>query len=336
MQKNHRKHGYLLGIDTGTSKTHALITDLSGNALGFGDSGCGNYEVVGIEGFIQAINQSAAAALQNAGLDKGEVIGMGFGFSGYDWPSEKGIMENAIHTLGIEAPYQFVNDVVIGLIAGTSQGWGVAVDAGTGNNVRGRDKHGRIGRITGNSVRLGEFGGAGEIVWRATIAVTYAWTQRGPKTKLTQLLMDFAEVHSEDALIEGLAMDHIHLPPALSRQIFNLAEAGDLVAKEVVTTSAKDLAENVNAVIRQLSLQSLEFEVILIGSVFKAGEIYIKPFRKMIHSFAPKAKLRRLTEPPVVGSILLASETINLRPPGFRKNLIHSTNKMLSKLTNTD
>lgn len=336
MPRDKNQPGYLLGIDTGTSKTHALVADLHGNAIGFGESGCGNYEVVGIKGLNKALTRSTDLALQAAGVKKQQVLGMGFGLSGYDWLSEKELMVQCIESLGITKPYQFVNDVVIGLIAGTTEGWGIAVDAGTGNNVRGRDKQGRIGRITGNSVRFGEFGGAGEMVWRARIAVTYAWTQRGPKTQLTQMMMDYAEVNTEDDLIEGLAMDQIHLPPSLAKQIFNLAEQGDNIAKQVVTTSAEDLAENVNAVIRQLDLQQDAIEVVLIGSVFKAGEIFHKPFQNTIQAFAPKSNLFQLTVPPVVGSVLLAAETIRLKNPGLRKNLGPSTIKLLSKITFED
>ena len=56
------------------------------------------------------------------------------------------------------------------------------MDAGAGNNVRGKDQTGKIGRITGNSVYSGEIGGGGEMVWLAQVGVTHAWTQRGPKT----------------------------------------------------------------------------------------------------------------------------------------------------------
>jgi N-acetylglucosamine kinase-like BadF-type ATPase len=320
--------GYLLGVDTGTSKTHALITDLSGRMVGFGEAGCGNYEVVGKDGLIDVLNSSVAEAIESAQILSDNIVGMGFGFSGYDWPSEETIMEQAIGSLSLSCPYQFVNDVTIGLFAGASQGWGVAVDAGTGNNVRGRDKLGNIGRITGNSISFGEFGGAGEMVFQARLAATYAWTQRGPKTKITQMLMAYAEVNHEEDLIEGLAMEKIHLPPILAKNILQLATEGDKVAQEVVNFSAKELAKNVNAVIRQLNFQNIAFEVILIGSIFKAGEIYLKPFRATIHEFAPNASLIQLSLPPVTGAILLASETLGLQISLLREKLIQTTKKL--------
>jgi N-acetylglucosamine kinase-like BadF-type ATPase len=330
-QKSSTK-GYLLGVDAGNSKTHALIADVSGKAIGLAETGCGSYEVLGPEGYAEALQTVTREALATAGINKTEIRAMGFGLAGYDWPPEKPIMVQGIESLGIDVPYEFVNDVVIGLIAGASEGWGVAVDAGTGNNVRGRDKTGRNGRITGNSSLFGEFGGAGELVWRAMISVTYAWTQRGPKTALTRSFMNYAEVETEDALIESLAMQRIHLAPTLAKEIFRLAADGDQVAKDVIQWTARELGENVNAVIRQIDLQDMDFEVILIGSLFNAGEAYIAPLRETIHAFAPGANLIRLSVPPVVGSILLAAESLGHPTGQIRQPLIESTKTLLTNM----
>lgn len=321
--------GYLLGVDTGTSKTHALVSDLEGNVLGFGKSGPGNYEAVGETGLCIAIEKAIETALQRAKIKRNEIAGMGFGLAGYDWPSERAIMARSIDSLGISSPYKFVNDAVIGLVAGTSEGWGVAVDAGTGNNVRGLDQMGRIGRITGNSVRFGEIGGSGELVWKAMVAATYAWTQRGPKTQITQLFMDYADVSTEEKLIEGLAMEQIHLPAILAKNIIHLALTGDRVACEVVEQTAQELALNVNAVIRQLKFQDRKFEIVLIGSLFKAGEIYLRPFTEEILKFAPHAKFIQLNIPPVIGSVLLAAEIIGKSTNSIRPALIKTIAKYL-------
>lgn len=317
---------YLLGVDTGTSKTHALIATTAGKVLGFGESGCGNYEVIGLEGFNDVLCDAVDQAIRMASINKDQIKAMGFGISGFDWPSEEPVMHEAITALGIDCAYQFTNDVTVGLIAGTSEGWGVAVDAGTGNNVRGRGRTGRLGRITGNSAWCGEIGGGGEMVWLATIAVIHAWSLRGPKTLLTQLFMDYAEIETELDLIEGIATGQINLPPILAKEIFRLAAEGDHVAGEIVNTSAIELAENVNAVIRQLDLQTEQFEIVLIGSIFKAGEQYLKPFRQIVHAFAPGAKLIQLSVPPVVGAVLLAAETIGITAHAIRQALIDSLN----------
>lgn len=316
---------YLLGVDTGNSKTHALITDLEGRVLGFTESGCGSYEVLGADGYAQFLNKITDEVLAKAGVSSDTIAGMGFGLAGYDWPSEKPIMEAGIHGLGIKAPFAYDNDVMIGLIAGSETGWGVAVDAGTGNNVRGRNGQGQIGRITGNSTRFCEYGGASELMKLAIIAVAQAWTQRGPETAITQIFMDYAEVDTLPELIEGLAMQQIHLPSILAKNILQAAKEGDSVAKEIVQRNAHELGLNVNAVIRQLGIQDLFFDVVLIGSVFNAGEQVIAPLQKTILSFAPEARLVRLSVPPVVGAVLFAAEACGIPPRQIRTTLIQST-----------
>lgn len=324
---------YLLGVDVGNTKTHALLTDLKGRVLALVKGGCGSYEILGTDGYTQNLKLITSEVIAQAGVSPDSIAGMGFGLAGYDWPSEKPIMEAGIKALGINAPFAFDNDVMIGLIAGAEAGWGVAVDAGTGNNVRGRDAQGRTGRITGNSARFGEFGGASELVLLAVIAITQAWTRRGPATALTQVLMDYAEVDTEAALVEGLAMSQIHLSPILARDILQVAAEGDPVAQEIVQRNARDLGLNVNAVIRQLGIQGLAFDVVLIGSLFNAGEQVIAPLRETIHEFSPKARLNRLLVPPVVGAVLLGAEACGISPGQIRPTLIQST---ASKLTPSD
>jgi N-acetylglucosamine kinase-like BadF-type ATPase len=318
---------YLLGIDTGSSKTHALVATSAGEVVGFGEAGSGNYEVVGLSGFKKALQTSTEAAMAMAGATKAQILGMGLGIAGYDWPGEKPVMVEAIESLAIPAPFQFVNDAVIGLIAGAEAGWGVAVDAGTGNNVRGRNQAGEMGRITGNSVACYEFGGAGELVWRAGIAVIHAWTQRGPQTALTQIFLDYAEVDSEDRLIEMMAMRQMQFPPTLALEVFRLAAEGDAVAQDVIDWTAGELGHNVNAVIRQIDLREKVFDIVLIGSLFNAGEAYIQPLRRTVQAFAPGANLIRLAVPPVIGALLLAAETAGLSIQKLRRPLINSTRK---------
>ena len=91
-----------LGVDVGSSKTHALITDGAGKALGFGEGGAGNHEVVGYPGLIRAVKDTVGQALRAAGITVADLGGAGFGVSGYDWPSEKEPTLKAISVLGIE------------------------------------------------------------------------------------------------------------------------------------------------------------------------------------------------------------------------------------------
>src|SRR5688572_7553056 len=118
---------FFLGVDVGGTKTHALVTDETGHVLGFGRSGPGNRTLVGYQGFTDALRQATNEALATAGLTTEQIAGAGFGVAGYDWPSERQATLQAIATLNLRAPVEAVNDAIIGLLAGSAEGWGVAV-----------------------------------------------------------------------------------------------------------------------------------------------------------------------------------------------------------------
>jgi N-acetylglucosamine kinase-like BadF-type ATPase len=142
--------------------------------------------VVDYPGLKAALLASAGEALEMAAVSKAQIAGAGFGVSGYDWPSERPPTLEAIDSLGLSCPVEAVNDTVLGLLAGASQGWGIAVVAGTGNNCWGCDAQRRTGRVTGMCGGFGEFAGSGELVWKAFHNVVHEWTRRGPPTRLTQ------------------------------------------------------------------------------------------------------------------------------------------------------
>jgi N-acetylglucosamine kinase-like BadF-type ATPase len=314
---------YFLGVDIGGSKSHALISDEHGNALGFGSYGPGNHEVVGYEGLALALRSVTENALEMAALRKAQISAAGFGVAGYDWPSERQPTLDAITTIGLNAPLESVNDTIIGLLAGATQGWGVAVVAGTGTNCWGWDKDHRVGRVTG--VGYGEYGGAGDLIYRALSAIAFEWTQRGPKTLLTPEFLRLTGANDIPTLIEGIEMGEYYLGSDYAPVIYQVAVQGDPVAHSIIEWGGKELGATALAVIRQLNLQELEFEVVLVGSLYQMGEMLINPMRQIITSEAPNARLICLSSPPVVGGVLLAMQQLKLDTAPIRDHLIKST-----------
>ncbi len=326
-----------LGIDVGGTKTHALLADEKGNVLGFGCAGTGNHESVGYDGLTRAMEEALQGALKQSGKRKEDIAGAGFGIAGYDFPSERQPTLASIAALGLSCPVEAVNDVVIGLIAGTREGWGVVVDAGTGNNVRARTRDGREGWVTGCGGLFGEYGGAVDIVYRAVQAISHHWSTRGPYTKLSEAFMNVFGAPDLTALIEGIALETYPLSPELARLVFEVAQQGDEVAREVIRWVAQELGETTKAVIRQVNLQDQAFEVVLIGSVFKGGALFKEPLIQTIRAFAPQAVFHSLQTPPVVGAVLLGMEQSGWSiSHEVRAQLIQSTSLLMKELMETE
>lgn len=323
---------YFLGIDVGSSKTHALIVDENGQCLGFGKSDGGNHQGRGYEATTEAIRESFKQASKMAGLQASQIAGAGFGIAGYDWPSE---LEDHLRCIkeatGLTCPVEVVNDGVNGLMAGTTHGWGVNVTAGSGVNVRGRDQRGREGRIVGNGAYFGEYGGGIEIVGAALQEVNYAWIKRNPPTALTQIFLAVTGAKSEIDLMEGLSNGYYHLHPAIAIQIFEAAQAGDEAALRVIRFSGQELGRLTVAVIRQLELETQAVEVVQSGSVFDGGALLSEPMREVILASAPQAIIIHLDAPPVLGSLLLGMEVGGFDGYPIRKKISDSVQAWLAQ-----
>jgi len=301
---------YYLGIDVGSSKTHALIADAAGRCAGFGAAGAGNYQTVGYDGLARAMQTAFAAAARMAGVatpgvGAGDIAGAGFGVAGHDWPADRPPHLEAIATLGLACPFELVNDAINGLLAGATAGWGVNVTAGSSNNCRGRDCAGREGRIVGNGAPFGEYGGAAEIVARGLQAVNHAWIRRGPPTALTEAYLAATGATDAMDLMEGLSFDRYHLRGKLAPAVFAAAEAGDEVAAGIVRWAGEELGWLAVAVIRQLALQDEAVEVVQSGSVFDGGAGLNEAMAGVVLRHAPRARLVRLRTLPVVGALIL-------------------------------
>lgn len=322
---------YFLGIDIGATKSHALIADESGCAVGFGLGGPGNHEVVGYAGLTATLQAVTDQALADAGIRRAQIAGAGFGVAGYDWPSELPPTLEAIATLGLRAPLEVVNDTIIGLVAGAEAGWGVAVIAGTSNNCWGWDAERRIGRVTGNGGMFGEHGGSGELVQEAVSAVAKAWTRRGPPTALTDAFCRLVGASSDADLLEGLSQGWYDIGAAAAPLVFQTAEAGDPVALDVVRWAAVELASLAIGVIRQLHLEQHAFDVVLVGSMYNGGPLLLDPMAAAVQSLAPRARFVRLTVPPVVGAVLLGMQAGGLPAQALRQDLIASTQNLMAE-----
>ena len=320
---------YFLGIDVGGSKSHALIADETGQALGFGTDGAGNYEVVGYKGFQDVLHSIINQAVDSAGIKKEEVAGTGFGLAGYDWPCDSEPVRQILETLELKAPYEFVNDAVIGLLAGASAGWGVSVVAGTSCNCRGRDRNGREGRVVGGGSNYAEYGGAWELVMIARQAVSRAWSLRGPQTILTQRFIDKFGATDADDLMEGMYRGRYQINARLAPLVFQAASEGDAIANELIRQVSRELGNLAIGVIRQLGFENEEFEVVLAGSFYKGNPTIEKTIADTVRQVAPGARFVRLTVPPVVGAVVLGMEKADVPYSALRERLIETTAHLL-------
>ena len=315
---------YFLGIDVGSSKTHALIVDEAGKCVGFGKAGGGNHQSVEYDGLENSLRESFNGALKMSGVDKAHIAGAGFGVAGYDFPSDRESHLQAISKLELSCRLEVVNDGWNGLFAGATRGIGVNVTSGSSNNCRGRNKEGKEGRIVGNGVTFGEYGGGIEIAAKALQAVNYAWIKRTSPTMLTKILLEYTDAKNELELMEGFSSSYYHLAPFLTIDVIRAANEGDVAAGEIIHWAGEELGWLAVAVARQIEMENEEVEIVQSGSVFEAGDIITNPMCDIVMKHLPKAKLIRLDGPPVVGAVILGMEQVQFDGYKVRKEIVRT------------
>ncbi len=303
---------YFLGVDAGGTKTHALIINENGQAIGFGRGGRGNWEGIGLEGLNKALKTAISQALQAARIQVSQISGAGMGLAGYDWPSQREMILGAIQPIGLNCLLEIVNDATLGIFAGTSAGWGVSVVAGTGCNCRGRGKDLKYeGRVVGGGSRWsGEYAGGGDIIARAMRAVTFEWNKRGPVTALSPAFLEMTGAKNLDELIEGVYVGRFRFEAEYVFKVFEVAAQGDPAALGVIRWAGRELGELACGVIRQLGLEKEPVEVVLIGSLYNGHPLMIESLQETVRGVAPAAQFIRFEHPPVIGAALLGLEQV--------------------------
>ena len=148
----------LLGIDGGGTSTTALLADADGNVLGRGRGGPSNAKAVGEAAARASLSDSISTAFRDAGIAETPADVACLGLAGFDRDEDRKLLAEWGTRWGRRL--MLVNDGELVLAAGTPEGWGVAVIAGTGSIAVGKAPDGRSARAGGWGHLIGDEGSA--------------------------------------------------------------------------------------------------------------------------------------------------------------------------------
>jgi glucosamine kinase len=315
---------YVMGIDGGATKTLAAVLDLDERAVHLAEAGPSNEDAVGAAAAVDALLEVADEALQRAGIAQGQLASAVLAVAGTDTDAIARRVQSARTDDWI-----VVNDVVGAWAAATGAEPGVGAISGTGSNVFGVGAGGRAWRVGGWGHLLGDEGSG---YWLGCASIRAALADRdgsGPQTALTAAAVEFFDVASIEALAalvysKPLTKSEI---AAFAVETCKAAESGDAVARELYRRGAAELVAQILVVIEQTRLSVADpavdranghradgrangdgqFPVGLIGSVFRAGPVFVDPIVAGIAQAAPRARVAVVEMAPVGGSLQLAA-----------------------------
>ncbi|HTA97690.1 MAG TPA: BadF/BadG/BcrA/BcrD ATPase family protein [Solirubrobacteraceae bacterium] len=294
---------FVMGVDGGATKTLAAVLDLRKQTLHLGHGGSSNQDAVGAHAATDSLVKATDEAIGRAGIEREQLDAAVLAIAGTD--------TDAVATHVRErcpAAWLVVNDVVGAWAAATDARPGVGVISGTGSNVFGIGSDGRAWRAGGWGHVLGDEGSGYWLAVQSIKAVLADREASGPQTALSAAAIEFFDVQSVEALAtlvyaKPLSKGEI---AAFAIETARVAYAGDEVARSLYMRAAEELARQIAAVVEQTALRD-EFPIGLIGSAFKAGELFVAPLAAAIHEFAPQAQVAVVETSPVGGCVLLAA-----------------------------
>lgn len=309
----------VLAVDGGDSKTDVALLDRRGLVLGAtrvkgsGHAGLGRIEA------LDTIDAAIRSASRDFGLnpDGRPIAEVGvYCLAGADLPVDDRRIGRDVTRRGWTAKNLVRNDTFAVLRAGTDRGWGVGLVCGSGMNCAGVGPDGRAVRFPAFGEISGDLAAGGG--WIGTQAVAHAMRGqdgRGPRTALEELVPAHFELARPSAVVEAIyvgKLDHrrvVELPPL----VFSAAEQGDALAQQIIDRVADEVVAFAVATIRRLRVTDRDVEVILGGGIFRTSNrgFHLR-IEAGIRGAAPRAVLRRLEVPPVVGAALIGLDELGL------------------------
>jgi len=298
----HEGGPWILGVDGGGTQTTALLARLqpAGNGweiVGRGTAGSSNLRAVGVSAALTALDGAIREALAAAGVSGMTVRAACFGLAGAGRSAEQRLVQDwAEQRLGTSA-VEVVEDAVLPLAAGTPEGWGLAVIAGTGSMAFAQNAAGQTARSGGWGWLLGDEGSGYALVQAALRAVLRAADGRAPATLLTERLLAACGLTQPEELVEYVyhRADRATLA-ALAPVVLECASR-DAVADRLVQEGAAELAAVAATAAARVALPAA-VPLALAGGLFLGSRLYRDRF---LHALAERGyqahPLTRVSEP---------------------------------------
>lgn len=302
----------VLGIDGGGSKTNAWLArrEESGEwtTIGRGTGGPSNPQAVGFETAFQNLDRAIDSAFADARLNPVQVAAACGALAGAERDADRRQVEQWAQKRNLAARLQLVHDALPLLAAGTPQGWGVALIAGTGSFAFGQNERGETARAGGWGYLLGDEGSGYVIALAALKAAAQAADQRAPETTLLGRFLQKFGLKQPLDLIGVVYQGKVDRATIASWSDLAFAEAaaGDAVAAQIIGDAARELALTVAAVCRRVGFTERPYPLAVTGGLLIHHAAYRQLLaRELAHAGFPADPIGIVTD-PVAGSVVLA------------------------------
>jgi len=256
----------VLGVDGGGTKTIAILSDLSGQVLGYGRAG--NCDIYSHAGAADEVALAVRRACASAGIETDEIATAVYSLAGADWPEDFAYWQAVLEERRLGARIQVLNDAVGALNSDLPEGNAVVVVCGTGAAIGSRNEHGTIWHSSFWQLTQG----GGELSENVLRAVYRAALGIDPPTQLTRPVLEHHNASDVEDLLHmftGRGRQQPGNRASLVPVLCDVAEAGDAAAIEILKQHGAALADFALTAARKVDIADKPFHLLLTGGVFR-------------------------------------------------------------------
>ena len=296
---------FFLGIDAGGTKTECVIGDET-SLLGSSFGSTVKIKKVGTEAARKALTAAVRAVGREAGVDAHNIAHTCIGIAG---SSIREVTDWTQKILGelVSGEVTVVNDALIAHRAAFRGEAGVLVIAGTGSHVLGVNERGETERAGGWGPIISDEGSG---FWIGRLAVAQAM-RAYDCTHSVNLLAGIMEAWNLASVEAVVSMANSNPPPdfaSLLPAILRCADSGDPLAREILASSAAELANLARIVIRKLWPMPAKITVAVTGGVFAHSSHIGQMFANAIRAERPDVIVNLEPAHPVMGALSIARQ----------------------------
>jgi N-acetylglucosamine kinase-like BadF-type ATPase len=305
----------VLGIDGGGTSTVALLGSSQGEPIGRGRAGPSNAKAVGVQAARQVLEAAVAAAFADARLERRPVSVACLGLAGFDRPEDKRLLGDWAEAGGWAERLVLVNDGDLVIAAGTDEGWGVGVIAGTGSIAVAVAPDGRTSRAGGWGHLIGDEGSAYGLVLSALRRLA----RRADRRESPPRIPDPLSVHLCRALgISGTErlVSVLYAPgfdrasiAALAPAVLAAAADDNSIIDEFLRPAGVELAEQVMAAARTLGFERGALPVAMAGGLLLSAPEIARSMLEHLRT-AGYDPIPTSVPEPALGALVLARRSL--------------------------
>jgi N-acetylglucosamine kinase-like BadF-type ATPase len=299
---------YVIGVDGGGTKTHALIVGLDGTVVAESNAGPTNLQKIGISKASQVLFDAIHDCCQKAECSPEALQNIVLGVSGAGRAADKNELVDNLLALGIRKKFPLKHIVVetdarVALEAAFAGGPGIIVISGTGSIALYRTEDGRFLRAGGWGSILGDEGSGFTIGRDALNAVMRQHDGRSEKTLLTKKALQHYGETNADGLMTKIYHDHVDIASFVP-QVFEAHTERDRVAHGILVKNSTELVELVRVLVMQVRPKK-KLPVALMGGILESENPYSKMVKdKIIHAL-PQVVVQKPKFPAAFGAAII-------------------------------